>query len=564
MKYLFLTVVICIGFLFSCKNTVKQPVTRIAKGGKVYGGNFRFMSAEKVNSLLPSSSADQYSSRIVSQLFEPLLKISLTSGEIVPSLAEEFWINDKGDVYTFRLRKNVFFHQDIAFDGLKTELTAEDVKFSLELACSGLELNSVGFNLINKIKGAKEFNQLTSKSIGDHSVSGIKIVNRHTVEITLNEPLVGFDKVLAQPSLGILSKQAFNFHKEESINHPVGTGPYKLNSFDDEKITLVRNELYWAKDELGNPLPFIDSVTMTYIDGKKDELLAFRKENIDVVFEIPVDEIEHVLGTLTEAQEGKNLKHKVESAPSLNIRYIGFNSQTEVFQNRDIRKAFNIAVDRVHLIDNKLEGEGLAAQHGFVPNYEGYDNSKIKGHEFNIQKANQLINQSGFKGKIPTLKFFVNGKKGTLVDKLSRGVAEQITENLGVNIEIVLCTLVERDQAINSGKADLWIAGWVADYLDAENFLALFYSKNTQLNQFNYSNEAYDEQFEKILTLKSPMSREEAELTCDQMIIDDAVVIPIMTEMNTILINARVRKFNPSPMEALNLTDVYIKNLRRK
>lgn len=556
--------------ILSCGDHYNQPEVRIAKGGKVYGGNFRIMSPEKITSLMPTSLTDVYAYRLVSQLFEPLMQIDPQSLEIVPAVAESFTVNDAGDEYTFKIRRGIVFHEDECFDGKKHELNAEDVKFSLELACSGLEVNGVGFHLINRIEGAKDFRERSKNTLPKNGVNGITVVDPYTVRIKLVQAMNEFERVLAQPSLGIFPKEAYEKYGKDMDKHPVGTGPFMLANFGEDKVIFKRNDNYWGKDELGNQLPFMDSVTITFTEDKRDELMAFRSEKIDLVFEIPVEEIDHILGSLKEAQEGKNLIHKVLAAPSLSTSYVAYNNQSEIFKDAKVRKAFNLAINRKSIVENDLEGEGIPVTNGFVPSFNGYDASKVKGIEFNPELAKKTLKEAGFPNGngLRTLSFYVSNTEGSVMHKMSEGVAKQLKEVLNVNVKIVLCTLKERIAAIESGKADLWSAGWLADYMDAENFLATFYSKNIvsngSVNLFRFVNEAFDANYEKAMVEMDDRKRETLLIECDQILTDECAVIPVYTEMQTLLLNGRIRNFHSTPIETLDLKAVYIKEIRKK
>lgn len=103
------------------------------------------------------SSVDVYSQRLNSQIYEPLLKLDVQSMKVVPSIAESYKVSDDAKTFTFKIRKGVKFHADDCFDGEGRELTVEDVKYTLEMACSGLKINKMSYLLVNRIQGAKEF-----------------------------------------------------------------------------------------------------------------------------------------------------------------------------------------------------------------------------------------------------------------------------------------------------------------------------------------------------------------------------------------------------------------------
>jgi peptide/nickel transport system substrate-binding protein len=299
--------------------------------------------------------------------------------------------------------------------------------------------------------------------------------------------------------------------------------------------------------------------------------MAFRSKEIDLVLELPVEEIDHILGTLKEAQEGKNVRHKVESEQSMSMTYIAMDCQSEEFKDPRVRQAFNMAVNREKIVDEKLEGEGWAATNGFVPDLANYPSEKVKGHSYNVSKAKELLASAGYpNGKgFPDLDFYVNSVEGSGTHKACMAVAEQLESNLGVKLNIKLCSLEERMAAIKSGKAKIWREGWVADYPDAENFLGLFYGGNIDsgsenVNSFRFLSEAFDALYEKALSETDIAKRADLLAQCDQMVIDEAPVMPILTDDHVVMVNARVKNFEANPLEAIYLRDVFIKEPKAK
>lgn len=557
--------------LMSCGGDNSETADMKAVGGKIYGSQFSFMSGEKIESLFPLSVSDVFSNRIMSQIFEPLLKIDIATMKVEPSLAESFTVSKDAMVFTLKIRKGVFFHDDDCFGGKGRELKVEDVKYSLDMACAGMEENEISYLLVDKIKGAKEFNKKNKTlDIAKEGVSGIKIINSNTIEIKLEKPFVEFDKILSHNSLGIYPKEAIEKYGKEIKSHPVGTGAFTLETFNDDQIVLKRNPNYWGKDEFGNRLPFLDKVLMTYTKNKKSELLAFRKEKIDVVLEIPVEDIQDIFGSLEDAQSGKNVKHRVETEISLKMSYISFANESKEFKDERVRKAFNLAIDRQGIIQNSLEGEGYPALNGFVPSIETYPSDKVKGHVFNPTLAKQLLAQAGYPNgsKFPTLEIYVNTKEGSGVHKMVKGVVADLKKNLNVNLKIKLCSIQERNEAIHSGKAKMWRAGWIADYPDPENFLCLFYGGNISdndgsvVNDFKFSNKDFDQLFEKGLRELDNNKRNELMVKCDQLVIDHAAVMPILTDDFILMVNVRVKDLKTNPLQALDFSKIYIKKQR--
>ncbi|MFK7786940.1 MAG: ABC transporter substrate-binding protein [Crocinitomicaceae bacterium] len=570
MRYLKLTLLAVVAMVFTyCGNSESVTEELDAKGGKRYGGEFTFMSPERISILVPAYVGDIYNSRVISQIYEPLMAYDPNTESVVPCVAESFTKSPDSKVYTFKIRTGVKFHDDKCFGKDSRELTAQDVKYTLEMACSGLEKNQVGHIFKLRIVGAEEFYQQTvgKSTIPASGVSGIKALDDQTLEITLLNPSPGFEVILTNPNLGIISKKAFQHYGGSIEKHAVGSGPFMLDKMTTEKVTLKRNPDYWKKDEFGNQLPFLESIVVNHAKNKKSEMLAFRKGETDLVLEIPVENIENILGSLQEAQEGKNIKHKVDGEASMSMSYVAMAYDSDVFQDVRVRKAFNLAIDRNAIIDTWLEGEGWPAENGFAPKMSNYDNSSVTGHSYNVEKAQTLMRSAGHANGagFPTLDFYVNTKEGSGAHKMCQAIQQQLKENININLNIKLCTLDERMKAIASGEAKIWRAGWVADYPAPENFLGMFYGGNmgengtSQMNPFNYRSDKFDELFEDASREEDAEEREKLYQQCDQMVIDEGIVIPVLTDDHVVMINARVRNFKASPLESLNLTSVYIK-----
>jgi oligopeptide transport system substrate-binding protein len=218
------------------------------------------------------------------------------------------------------------------------------------------------------------------------------------------------------------------------------------------------------------------------------------------------------------------------------------------------------------IVDQYLLGEGWATKHGFVPKMDNFPYEDVKGFKTDADQARAFLAKAGFpNGKgFPALDFYVNAIEGSSTHKMCQGVADQIKKELSIDLKIKLCTINERDDAINKGKAKIWRSGWVADYPDAENFLSLFYSGNIKensmtVNSFRFRNTAYDALFRKAMMETDLEKRNKLMVKCDQMIIDEAAVMPIMTDDFILMVNARVRDFKTNSMENLDFSSIFIK-----
>jgi oligopeptide transport system substrate-binding protein len=551
----------------SCADEESSAQTKPGKGGVYYGGVLKIQLPEKVSSLLPQEVTNKFTRDVTYQIFESLLKFDTRLKQTVPNIAKEFRVTADGLKYILTIRDDVYFQPNACFVDETKLLTVEDVKFSLDFACSGLRLNKSGYLLVNRVKGAKEYNQITRRALKTKGVSGIKISGKNQITIELIEPFAGFEKILSHSSLGMIAREAWEEYGVDIVNNPVGTGPFILEEKTEDMVKLKRFDKYWKFDKFGNRLPYLDGFELTYYKSKKQELDDFQNRETDIVLNIPAEEIKYLLGSLEEAQDGKNVIHKVHSASSMSVMYLGFANQSKEFSDVRVRKAFNHAVNKKTLVNNWLGGEGWPAQHGFIPPLDFYPNYKVKNLAYDTLLAQKLLAEAGYpKGKnFPKIDIYVNAQKNSPMHKAMIGLTKQLKENLGVDLGIKLCTIGERDRAVAQGTAKLWRAGWIADYPHPESFLSLFYSRNISdnnntINSFRYENTAYDDILERANKEQNEEIRNLLFVQCDQKIVDDAVVLPILTGDFIVLINKKVKNFEPNPMEILDISTIFIKN----
>lgn len=557
--------------LFSCAPEREDLSIKKAIGGAKYGGEFRFMSPEKVESLIPIQAVDIYTQRITSQIFDQLLVLDPIGQKILPGLAINHTVSKNGLVYTFQIRKGVFFHPDKCFENETRELDANDIKFTLDMACSGLKINKVSWLLVDRVKGAKNFYYRSKNKIPEKGVSGIKVINKNTLEITLNEPLASFEKIVSYTGFGVFPKEAYELYGNELGKHPIGTGPFKLDTQSEKVIRLIRNDNYWKKDEFGNELPFLGSISMTYAENKRSELIAFRSGKIDLVLEIPADEVKNVLGSLADAQAGKNIKHKVDAQASYSLTFLGFQHKHPILKDIRIRRAINIAIDRASIVNNELQGDGYPIENGIIPTALQPQAYKVKGYKTNIPLAKKLLKDAGFeKGKnFPKLTIYVNDKKGSDKHKLVTAIVKQLKANLNIALTIKLVDIATRNKLVENGTAAIWLSGWVADYPDGENFMSLFVGntnqeKSTFVNPFNYYSPQFNRYFFQANSEQTKNRHACFLQKCDQLLIDDAVIVPLISDDFITLTNLRVRKFVTSPLEVIQLNSVFIKEPRNR
>ncbi|MCB0433299.1 MAG: ABC transporter substrate-binding protein, partial [Mangrovimonas sp.] len=198
------------------------------------------------------------------QLFNGLVQMD-ENLKVKPCIAKHWQITDSGKVYTFALRKDVWFHKDVLFGKDSTRIVnANDFVYSLK-RLTNPELASPGSWVLNK-------------------VDTFKALNDSTFQIQLKQPFPAFLGLLTMKYCSVVPKEIVDHYGSQFRSHPIGTGPFLFKHWEDNiKLVFRRNPHYFEADELGNKLPYLEAVAITFLPDKQSEFLQFAQGNIDFV-----------------------------------------------------------------------------------------------------------------------------------------------------------------------------------------------------------------------------------------------------------------------------------------
>jgi oligopeptide transport system substrate-binding protein len=568
---------LCISlFIYSC--TEKDSKTdsteqKEAKGGKFYGGTFKVNESDYIKNLFPHNITDAISYRVANQIYEGLMKFNQSDLSLKNGLAESYTTDPTKSVYTFVLRKGVFFHDDACFPGGKgRELTSEDVKFCFKLLCTQ-NINNQGFSMFqNILKGANEYYAATEGGkIPTFDLERIKIIDKYTIQFTLNGPKSIFLYNLARPFTFIFPKEAYEKYGLEMRSKAVGTGPFKITTIqDDITIILSKNENYYGVDEHGNKLPYLNAVKIKFIKDKKTELLEFKKENLDMMYRLPTDYIIEILDEVSK-KKGDYGQYDLQRTPEMSTHFLSFLNQGKIFNNKNLRKAFSFAVNRKHILEAVLNGEGYApAIYGITPldifKNPLYDVKKIKGYEFNADSAKYYLAKAGYPdGKgFPKIVLELNsdGERNVAV---MEEVQKELKENLNINVELNIVPFAQLVENMIGGKSDFFRGGWMADYPNPENFLWFFYGKTvpnsldepSYPNMMRYKSEEFDKLYEAGLNATSQEEAFKHFMEAENVVMRDAPILVLWYDEGYRLMQSYVKGFDNNAMQYRDFSTVY-------
>ena len=543
---------------------------KTAKGDVNYGGVFKINETEDFRSLYPLNVTEVVAHRITNQIYEGLVKLDQENLTVLPALAEKWDVNEDATSFTFHLRKGVQFHDNQCFEGGKgRELTAKDVKYCLDKVCESAPENQMFWLFKDKVVGANEYHESTvNKAPLANGVSGIKVIDDYTVQVDLNYSFAGFLKILSHSACWVYPQEAFDMYGIDLRINCVGSGPFKVKTIkESETVILERNANYWDVDQHGNQLPYLDGIKFSFIKEKKAELLEFKKGNLDMVFRLPLEMIKDVVGELDDAKKGGNKPYVMQVVPAMSVVYLGMQNKLPPFDNVDVRKAFNYAVDKQSIVTYTLQGDGRPGIHGLVPPFKGYDYENVKGYIYNTEKAKEHLAKAGYpNGKgFPEITLQINSGGGDRNVQIAEVVQKMLGENLGVTVNIEQLQFPQHLENLETGKALFWRSGWIADYPDPENFLNLLYGGHVPenitdksfINSVRYQNPAFDEKFNEALREIDEAKRYDLFRQADQIAVDDAATLPIFYDENTRLIQVYVKNFPSNAMEYRDMTLVF-------
>jgi oligopeptide transport system substrate-binding protein len=536
-----------------------------------YGGIFRMNFYEDFQSLDPLQVTDLTSMIIADQVYDGLVKKNPITKEIEPCLAKAYDISENGRIYTFQIREGVFFHDNPCFtDGKGKELTADDVVFSFTRLFTNSTSNRLYPLWANRIAGADAFYQ--EERFGDNDleqVEGIQKIDDYTVRFILTESFPGFLELLSTHSVWIYPQEAYELYREEFSNNPVGTGPFFLKKLvSGQVVVLQRNPLYWRKDSVGRALPYLDGIKFTFESDRNIEMKAFMQGRLDMVFDPLRSTVE-----LYNIRYDRDLIYETDSFlvqvyPSLSLQFYGFKHSGTVFNDVNVRKAFNLAIDREQIVEEVLNGRGIPAKYGMVPPFfKKYHADSLEGYSFDPELAKVMLAFAGYPGGkgFPRITLHLNNGGGFSNLGVAELVQSMLRDNLGVVVDLSVTDRKTHYELVESGQSAFWKDSWIADYYDPSTFLSLFFSgalltdtlQKSYLNTMRYASSEYDSLYLSALHTQDFNKRMSLYLKADQKALDDAVVMPLYYDKMIRLLSKRVQNFPAQPMEIRDLTEVY-------
>jgi dipeptide transport system substrate-binding protein len=475
--------------------------------------------------------------------FDQLVEFKRGTTEVEPGLAESWEVTDGGKTLTFHLRKGVKFNPTKDFVPTR-DFNADDVLFSINRQWKT-------DHPYYKVSGGKYdyFNDMDMPNI----LESVEKKDDYTVVMKIKEPNIAILADLAMDFASIQSAEyANNLLKkgtpEQFDQIPVGTGPFSFVTYQkDAVIRYKANKNYWGEKPLVDDLVFAitPDPTARYAKLKTGEchfMIAPR----------PAD--------LPEMQKDPALK--VISQPGLNVAYWAFNVLKPPFDKKEVRQAFNMAIDRAAIIHDVYINTGVQAKNLIPPTMWSY-NDKVQDYPYDPEKAKAMLAAAGVQTPLnidlwyqPVQRpYNPNGKR--IAEMMQADLAK-----IGVNAELKTFEWGEYRKRLQDGEHMTGQMGWTGDNGDPDNFFFLRGCAAARIggqNLTKWCNKDFDEMLVKARTLSDQNERAKLYEKMQEIEHDEAPDMKLAHSIVFETMRAEVTGFKQSPLGRHQFQGVDIK-----
>lgn len=476
----------------------------------------------------PSLSTDVISSAAINNIFEGLYRLN-PDHELEPAGAAEMaTVSDDGLVYQLKLREDAKWSNG-------DPVVADDYVYGWQRSVDPKTQSEYAY-LFAPVKNGQAILDEKAKP----SDLGIKAVNDHELEITLEQPTPYFDYLLAFSTFYPQNQAVVEKYGKEYLSKSdkgVYNGAFTLEDFDgpgsDTEWTYKKNPNYWDAKNVE-----LDKISVTAVKEPATALNLFNDGQADDVI---------LTGELAQQNE-KDPAYQVMSEAS--TRYLEFNQRKpdSPLNNVNLRKAISYAIDRDALTKQVLK-DGSFPSTGIVPKdlskdpKTNEDFAKESGEwvSYNQDEAKKAWEQAKKELGTDTVSFDLISSDDDSTKSVTTFIQNAIQKNLdGVKVNLTPVPFSVRLDRTSAGDFDVVYSGWAADYLDPSNFLDLFVTGNSY-NRGQWSNQKYDELIKAAQTTDAtnPETRWKDFIDAQKVIMDEMGVVPLFQQSEAHLINQK-------------------------
>lgn len=448
---------------------------------------------------------------VLDHIYETLFELS-PEADIVYKLATGFEVGADGRTYTITLREGVTFSDGTPFNAAAVKANLERIQDPASQAAYA--------NLISPI-------------------TEITVLDDYTIQLRSEEPFGPLQVHLAHSGMGMISPAVLAQGNDYVAANPVGTGPFVMEEWrQGEQVVIRKRDDYW-----GEPAK-LDRIVFRQIVDDGARLVELEAGTADVAIRVPPTEWQRVAA---------NPNLKVDRTPGLRTIYMYFNTQMPPFDNVQVRKAFNHAVNNEAIVTALLAGAGRPSDAPMAPAVFGY--SAQTPYEYNPALARQMLEEAGFDF---SRRYVIHHPTGRYPqDALIAQAVQQNLQAIGVQTELVTMEwttyldFVRRP--VEENEVQIGLLGWGVATMDADYALVeMFYSGQWAPRGFNlgfYRNPAVDAALDAGRNTADIEARLAAYAEAQRLIWEDAPWIFLHSELQLTGLRNNVEGFVVHPTE---------------
>lgn len=481
---------------------------------------------EDLDPALTTGSAQDYAGLI----FGGLVRLN-PQLQIEPELAERWSVSADGSVYTFYLREEAAFA-----DG--KPITAQVVVDNWERATDAGTKSPTAATYLSDILGVAE------KISGEaDTIAGLKVIDEHTLEVTLDGPKPYFLAKLSYPSSFIVDLSQIASQPDDWMYSPNASGPYRVKEYiEAESLILERNE------QFPSPAPIRYIVHLFHPGGTAISL--YEEGVLDIVY-LGGENAERV------RKPDDPLHDELVSTTTLCTTMLQMNNTMPPFDDIKVRQAFALAIDPAVLVERLSNNIDVVARTILPPGMPGF--SKDNGFAgYDPQAAQEALASSTYANDLPPIKLSASGY-GDQDREDVKILVDQWRTNLGVEVQIEYLDPSTLTESARELHGHMVVYGWCADYPDPQNFLDILYHTKSDFNVAGYANPEVDQLLEQARTELDASTRLQLYQLVEIMLLEDFALIPIDHGVYNVLVNPRITNFVLSPMHGIGIQWLTIK-----